>query len=148
MNPPASTVAVRPVAEADHAAIARLLDELGYPATPDEVAARLARVAGGEDYAAYVAQVDGQVAGFLGLQRGWGYEHERPFARILTLVVDTRVRRRGVGAALVEFADAWARERGAWVLMLTTNVRREDAQRFYESMGFGRTGYRYARLYE
>jgi GNAT superfamily N-acetyltransferase len=139
---------VRPAADADLSAVARLLGELGYPGSPEQVRARLARVAGDDDYAAYVAEVDGAVAGFLGLQRGWAYEHDRPFARIITLVVDTRARRRGVGAALVEFADEWARERGAYVLMLTTNVRREDAHRFYESMGFSRTGYRYARSYE
>jgi GNAT superfamily N-acetyltransferase len=124
------------------------MGELGYPASAEQVGARLARVAGDESYAAYVAEVDGQVAGFLGMTRGWAYEHERPYARILTLVVDAEVRRRGVGARLVEFADEWARERGAYVLMLNTNVRREEAHLFYESMGFRRTGYRYARAYE
>lgn len=148
MSPLESAVRVRPVAQADHPAIARLMGELGYPATPEQVRERLARVAGNDDYAAYVAEVDGRAAGFLGMLRGWGYEHERPHARIIMLVVDTRMRRRRVGAALVEFADGWARERGAYVLMLTTNVRREDAHRFYEAMGFNRTGYRYARSYE
>lgn len=136
-------VHIRPAAYDDAEPIARLLGELGYPSTAHQVRARFDRVAGDEDYAAYVALVDG-VAGFLGMQRGWAYEHDQPFARILTLVVDARVRRRGVGAALVNFAAAWARERGAYVLMLTTNVRREEAHRFYESVGFSRTGYRYA----
>jgi GNAT superfamily N-acetyltransferase len=136
------------VADADLPDVARLMGELGYPASAEQVRDRLARVSGDEDYAAYVAEVDGAVAGFLGLQRGWAYEHERPYARIITLVVDAEVRRRGVGARLVEFADEWARERGAFALMLNTNVRREEAHRFYESMGFSRTGYRYARAYE
>ena len=148
MRPPPSAARVRPVADADLPAVAGLLGELGYPATPEQLRTRLDRVAGDDDYAAYVAEVDGRVAGFLGMQRGWAYEHERPYARILSLVVDTEVRRRGVGARLVEFADEWARERGAYVLMLTTNVRREEAHLFYESMGFSRTGYRYARAYE
>jgi GNAT superfamily N-acetyltransferase len=148
MRPPRSAARVRPVADADLPDVARLMGELGYPASAGQLAARLARVAGDEDYAAYVAEVDGRVAGFLGLQRGWAYEHERPYARILTLVVDTEVRRRGVGARLVEFADEWARERGAYVLMLNTNVRREEAHLFYESMGFSRTGFRYARAYD
>jgi GNAT superfamily N-acetyltransferase len=148
MRPHRSTARVRPVADADLPAVARLMGELGYPATPGQVRDRLARVAEDEDYAAYVAEVDGEVAGFLGMMRGWTYEHERPYARILTLVVDQAVRRRGVGARLVEFADEWARERGAYVLMLNTNVRREEAHLFYESMGFSRTGYRYARAYE
>ncbi len=148
MKPPPSAARVRPVADADLADVARLMGELGYPATPDEVRGRLARVERDDDYAAYVAEVGGRVAGFLGMQRGWAYEHERPYARIITLVVDTAVRRRGVGARMVEFADEWARERGAYVLMLNTNVRREEAHLFYESMGFKRTGYRYARAYE
>jgi GNAT superfamily N-acetyltransferase len=138
-------VLVRPPTDEDATSIARLLDELGYAATPEQTRARLARVAGDEAYAACVAEVDGEAVGFLGLQRGWAYEHDRPFARIITLVVDARVRRRGVGARLVEFAKGWARERGVYVLMLNTNVRREEAHRFYESMGFNRTGYRYAR---
>ena len=139
------SVHLRPAAEADAGAIARLMGELGYPSTADEVRARLARVAGDDDYAAYVAEADGAVAGFLGLQRGWAFEHDAPFARIITLVVDGRMRRRGVGARLVELAEGWARERGAYGLMLNTNVRREEAHRFYESVGFSRTGYRYAR---
>lgn len=137
-------VRIRPPADSDADAIARLMGELGYPSTPERVRARLERVAGDDGYAAFVAEVDGAVAGFLGLQTGWAYEHDRPFARILTLVVDARVRRRGVGARLVELAEGWARERGAYVLMLTTNVRRQEAHRFYESVGFSRTGYRYA----
>jgi GNAT superfamily N-acetyltransferase len=148
MRPPPSAARVRPIADADLPAVARLLGELGYPATPEQLRARLARVAGDDDYAAYVAEVDGEVAGFLGLTRGWAYEHERPYARIITLVVDTAVRRRGVGARMVEFAEEWARERGAFALMLNTNVRREEAHLFYESMGFSRTGYRYARAYD
>jgi hypothetical protein len=32
--------------------------------------------------------------------------------------------------------------------MLNTSVRREEAHLFYESMGFSRTGYRYARAYD
>lgn len=124
------------------------MGELGYPSTPEQVIARMARVAEDDRYAAFVAEVDGAVAGFLGLQTGWAYEHDVPFARIITLVVDARVRRRGVGARLVEFAEVWAGERGARRLMLNTNVRREEAHRFYESVGFSRTGYRYARSLE
>lgn len=146
MSDTPSPVLVRPPTDADAPSIARLLGELGYAATPEQTRARLARVAGDEGYAACVAEADGAVAGFLGLQRGWAYEQDRPFARIITLVVDGRVRRRGIGARLVEFAEGWARERGAYALMLNTNVRREEAHRFYESLGFSRTGYRYARM--
>lgn len=146
MNPH-PPIHVRPATAADAGALAPLMAELGYPATPAQVRARLARVAKNADYAAFVAEAEGEVVGFLGMQRGWAYEHERPYARMLALVVDGRMRRRGVGARLVEFADEWSRGQGAYALMLNTNVRREEAHRFYEAMGFVRTGYRYARAY-
>jgi GNAT superfamily N-acetyltransferase len=142
-----SSIHLRPAADTDAAAVAALLSELGYETTPEQVRARLARVAGNDDYAAFVAEADGEVLGFLGLHRGWAYEHDRPYVRLTALVVAERARRRGVGARLVELADGWARERGAFALMLNTSVHREGAHRFYESLGFSRTGYRYARAY-
>lgn len=148
MNNPHPPPRIRPASGDDAPAIARLLGELGYDATAAQVRRRLARVQADDDYAAFVAEADGGVAGFLGLHRGWAYEHDRPYARLVTLVVDGRMRRRGVGAALVEFADGWARERGAYALLLTTHVRRGDAHRFYEALGFSRTGYRYVRTYD
>lgn len=143
-----SPIRIRPAAEADAGPIAALLGELGYRTAPEQARARLARVAGDDDYAAFVAEAGGEVVGFLGLHRGWAYEHDPPFVRLIALVVAERARRRGVGARLVEHADEWARERGAYALMLNTSVRREEAHRFYEALGFSRTGYRYARAYE
>ncbi|HEX2080701.1 MAG TPA: GNAT family N-acetyltransferase [Longimicrobium sp.] len=143
-----TSIHIRPAGDADAAVIAGLPGELGYETTPEQVRMRLARVAGDEDYAAHVAEAEGEVLGFLGLNRGWAYEHDRPYVRLAALVVAERERRRGVGARLVEFADGWARERGAFVLMLNTSMHREGAHRFYEALGFSRTGYRYARTYD
>jgi len=45
-------------------------------------------------------------------------------------------RGRGVGAALLRFAVARARARGARAVRLTTNEQNEAAQRFYGREGF------------
>ena len=42
----------------------------------------------------------------------------------------------GVGRALITWALQRARERGCGLAQLTTDRRRADAQRFYESLGF------------
>lgn len=49
--------------------------------------------------------------------------------------------RRGTGAGrrLVRWAIAAARDRGCFLVQLTTNVQRTDARRFYESLGFTAT---------
>ncbi|WP_353828174.1 GNAT family N-acetyltransferase [Agromyces sp. SYSU T0242] len=45
----------------------------------------------------------------------------------------------GVGTAMLEWAIAHARQRGARLVQLTSDARREDAHRFYERLGFAAT---------
>ena len=52
------------------------------------------------------------------------------------VVVDESMRRRGIGEALVRRAIDLARERGAEGVSLTSNPRREAANRLYQAMGF------------
>jgi GNAT superfamily N-acetyltransferase len=50
--------------------------------------------------------------------------------------VSRELRGRGVGRAMMRWALDRARERGCGVAQLTTDRRRADAHRFYESLGF------------
>lgn len=52
------------------------------------------------------------------------------------VVVDERMRNRGVGEALVRRAIELARESGAQGISLTSNPQREAANRLYRSLGF------------
>lgn len=52
------------------------------------------------------------------------------------VVVDVKMRRKGVGEALVLRAMDLAREAGANGISLTSNPQREAANRLYRSMGF------------
>jgi GNAT superfamily N-acetyltransferase len=45
-------------------------------------------------------------------------------------------RSRGVGREMIEWAIERARARGCRLVQLTTDKRRADAHRFYESLGF------------
>jgi GNAT superfamily N-acetyltransferase len=129
----------------DEDAVAALLGELGYPTTPQQARARLARIQDDADYHTVLAESEGEVLGLIGLRRGWGYEHDRPFVRVLALVVAAGARRRGVGARLIFAADAFARRHDAHGMHLTTALEREEAHRFYEGLGFDRSGWRYTR---
>lgn len=136
---------LRPASIDDAEAMATLLGELGYPSTAEQVRARMMRIAQDAAYRIDVAVQENDVVGLMVLQRGWSLEHDTPFARLLALVVSERVRGAGVGAVLVRAAEAWAREQGAHALHLTTSLHREGAHRFYERLGFDRTGWRYVR---
>ncbi len=57
-------------------------------------------------------------------------------AQIEAVRVKSTYRGQGVGTALFQYAIQRATERGAHVLQLTTDKKRPDAKRFYESLGF------------
>jgi len=84
-----------------------------------------------------VAELDGRVVGTLQLSfipsltyRGG----ER--AQIEAVRIEAGSRGRGVGRAMVRWAIEQARLRGCRLVQLTTDRRRPDALRFYESLGF------------
>jgi GNAT superfamily N-acetyltransferase len=87
-----------------------------------------------------VADIDGEVAGTLqltfipGLSR-MGTER----AQIEAVRVSGAHRGRGLGHQMIEWAIGEARRRGCGLVQLTSDKRRGDAIRFYESLGFTAT---------
>jgi ribosomal protein S18 acetylase RimI-like enzyme len=59
-------------------------------------------------------------------------------ARLEDVITDESARGQGVGAALTDEAIRLAREMGANYLALTSNPRREAANRLYQRLGFKR----------
>jgi GNAT superfamily N-acetyltransferase len=60
----------------------------------------------------------------------------QPQAYIGELATREDVEGRGVGAALVEACERWAREQGYTILTLTTGAGNSRALRFYDHLGF------------
>ncbi|MFN8559038.1 MAG: ribosomal protein S18-alanine N-acetyltransferase [Dehalococcoidia bacterium] len=77
-----------------------------------------------------------RIIGFLGL---WFMVDE---AHIVTVAVEERHRRRGVGELLVAEAIDLARDRGCDVVTLECRVSNTGAQALYEKYGFARAGIR------
>jgi GNAT superfamily N-acetyltransferase len=65
----------------------------------------------------------------------------RPVALVEDVVVRKSARGAGNGRAMMNFAMKKAREAGAYKLMLSSNLERGEAHRFYDSIGFERHGY-------
>ena len=126
---------IRGAEAADAPALAALLERLGYPAAPDAIASRLARLVGVGDEA-FVAAVAGEVVGLVTLHVTQVLHRPAPVGRITGLVVAEAATRGGVGRALVGWAEARLADRGCGFVEVTSGLARGDAHRFYERLGY------------
>jgi GNAT superfamily N-acetyltransferase len=87
-----------------------------------------------------VAEVDGRVAATLQLTVIPGLSrHGMLRAQIEAVRVAASQRGQGLGGAMISWAIAAARAAGCGQVQLTSDKRRRDAIRFYESLGFTAT---------
>jgi streptothricin acetyltransferase len=91
---------------------------------------------GNPDKTVFFAYVDGRLAGQIRLCRWWNH-----FAYIEDIVVDRKVRRQGVGRALIQQAIRWASERKFTGIMLETQNTNIGGCMLYESCGFELGGF-------
>src|SRR5207247_2169074 len=96
-------------------------------------------------YRTLLAEVDGKVCGMIGTFAHPSYEHNDPSGRILALVTLTTARRRGIGRALIAFAEKAFAQKAVRRISLDTRFTRRDAHQFYESLGYERNGWRFVR---
>jgi GNAT superfamily N-acetyltransferase len=130
-----ATVLLRPARSADAERIAALFTDEGYPAGPSDIVARLERF--GSDYSkVVVADLDGEVLGFVAFHALPRFEHDDRIVRVLALVVDPGVRERGVGHQLMAEAERAAGEIGAAFVEVTAGHHRPEARRLYEALGY------------
>ena len=132
----AAHIQVRRATVRDAERMAPLAGQLGYPSTPAQIAARLEDVLALPEHTVWVAESgDGALAGFADIFMMRTVESDVR-VEIAGLVVDQAYRGKGVGRRLMEQAEQWAREKGCPAVTLRSNVIREDAHRFYETLGY------------
>ena len=126
---------VRPAIDADAEAIAALFTDEGYPAGPSDIRERLSRFSSPFS-TVRVAEIGGELVGFVAVHAMPRFEHGDRIARVLALVVDAGVRERGIGHLLMSEAEGIARETGCAFIEVTAGRHRPEAQHLYESMGY------------
>lgn len=136
---------LRPAGLSDSTTIAALMTQLGYPSTPAQIETRLTRMLEHPDYAAVVADADGEVVALVLIHLERGLEYDAVYGRIMGLVIDERWRGRGLGRELMAYTERWCKDQGAERIVLTSANRRADAHKFYDALGYERTGIRFAK---
>jgi GNAT superfamily N-acetyltransferase len=137
-------VTIRPAVASDAQALARLLAQLGYEASPATLPTRLEALGTG-GIALVAVSDDGRVVGAASGATHATLHADRPTGYITALVTDETFRRRGVGRELVAALERWARDNGCHRLSVTSAERRADAHAFYPSCGFPYSGRRFTK---
>ncbi len=135
------TLVIREAHQEDIAALAVLMDELGYPVSEEDMNTRFLALQEHPDYQCYVAESDGEVIGMIGLIRELRFERDGVHVRIGSLVVREQQRGGGIGKALILAAEGWAGSVGARALALNSGNREErtGAHDFYRHLGYEAT---------
>ncbi len=126
----------RPLRLSDAPALSSLCAQLGYPSSAAQLEGRLRALLGSPaDRCLGAIGPDGGLLGWIHVQGRRLLESE-PFAEIVGLVVEERLRSQGVGSALVPGAEDWARSAGFAEIRVRSNVVRERAHAFYRRQGY------------
>jgi GNAT superfamily N-acetyltransferase len=139
-----SEARIRIATAGDAEAMARLIDELGYPVTAEEVESRLAEIEAA-GHCALLAEMDDGVVGCLTTSMTLVLHRPAPVGRISLMVVDETFRSQGIGAQMVAAAERMLADKGCQLVEVTSNLRRTDAHRFWERNGYERTSARFAK---
>ena len=130
-------IEIRSARETDAAEIAELNTvEMGYQTTAEQVREKLAVLLKSRDNRILVAVADGQVVGYIHANT---YEtlYFPPLKNLMGLAVSAACRRKGIGTALLDAIETWARETGASGVRLNSGATRTEAHAFYRSRGYG-----------
>lgn len=86
----------------------------------------------------FVAELDGRTVGFISgeLREGSPTFRQRTWASVDDVFVEPEYRNLGVGRALLQSVEAWARERNADGISLQVAAANQRGRRFYEGLGF------------
>jgi GNAT superfamily N-acetyltransferase len=131
-------IRIRKARRRDAARIAQLSGELGYPASAEQIAARLRQLTPASRHAVFVAELPDSDAGLI----GWVHVSTSHLlesdlrAEVNGLIVADGQRSAGAGAKLLQAAEEWARRRGCKGMNVRSNVIRERAHKFYERNGY------------
>jgi GNAT superfamily N-acetyltransferase len=131
-------VSVRLAEPRDLPAMAELLGQLGYPASADDLATRLARLP--ESTTVFVTD---DVTGLAALDVRHGLQHDAPRAQIVALVVHEDERGRGLARELLRAVEDLARAAGCRQLTVVSGDHRPDAHAAYRALGYAATGVRF-----
>lgn len=128
-------IVIREAAETDVPYLTLLSNQLGYPVDESNTRKNLLAIREKGDGNVYVATENNKPVAWMHIAKRTTLESGSMF-EILGFVVDEACRGKGIGSILLEKAIDWCRERNASSLRVRSNIKRNEAHRFYTERGF------------
>lgn len=141
----AVAIRIREAKLSDAPKLAALMCELGYKTTRSEMRRRLKSILNDARYGTFVAEIGNEGCGMIGTLTHMSHEHNDLSGKIIALVVSRKQRRSGIGRALIAAAEKDLAMRNITRVTVTTRFAREGAHRFYQALGYSKTGFRFAK---
>lgn len=131
-------IEISKVRAADLPELAVLYEELlGKPTDTDAMQTNYAIVDANPDYMLIGAKIDGVLAGTLmGIVCTDLSGDGSPFMVLENVVVKNEFKRLGVGKAMMEYIEGYARSRYCCIVEFVSSMHRTQAHQFYESCGY------------
>jgi GNAT superfamily N-acetyltransferase len=128
-------LSIRRLTVDDAEAAAELSKQLGYSCSRSDLRERIDELARASDRVAFAAVIDGQIVGWIdaAMER---HLQSAATAVIGGLVVRDDMRGLGIGKHLCLEIEEWARSKSIPVVRVRSQVKREDAHRFYLRDGY------------
>lgn len=134
---PIAGVQVRPLTELDLDAVVRIDEAIGGAYRPEVWDRRVSYYLRRDPDASVVAEVDGEVAGFmLGEVRSGEFGLEEPTGWIEVLGVDPAQRGKALGRHMAEAIFRHFRSRGATQVRTLVDTEMAEIERFFRAVGF------------
>jgi GNAT superfamily N-acetyltransferase len=107
-----------------------------------QAAALFERIRSYPDYHVYVAVSGDEIVGTFALLIMDNLAHlGAPSAIVEDVVVSAAQQGRGIGKQMMHYANEHCKQAGCYKMMLSSNLKRAQAHKFYEDLGFERHGY-------
>lgn len=126
---------IRPAAKNDVKEMTEIIStSLGYPCSEELVEEKLNGVDRDREEV-FVSVVDEKVNGFIHVEK-YDTLYFETLCNVLGLAVANSAKRQGIGSALIQAAEDWARSKGISAMRLNSGGKRSEAHTFYKNLGY------------
>lgn len=139
-------IKIRIATPEDAAAIADLINQMGYPVSESESKIRIQQYSK-PSYRLMLAEQEGVTVGLIALHIYEVLHLPAPEGRVISFCVDEKVRNKGVGTYLLNEAERFFKESGCYKIVLNCNLRRTDTHQYYLNRGYQFTSKHFAKFF-